>query len=105
MIDRGSGGGDDGACLGGFVEGGWRGYAEGCESSPVPYVEAWYVEPDLRRASWGRALVAAVEDWARAHGAVELASDTWLENDGSLAAHEKLGFVEVERIACFRKPL
>lgn len=99
VVDRGDG------RLGGFVQAGWRSYAEGCESSPVPFVEAWYVEPDLRRAGWGRALVAAVEDRARARGAVELASDAQLENAVSHAAHRRLGFDEVERIVCYRKPL
>ncbi|MFN2567119.1 MAG: hypothetical protein ABR499_19145 [Gemmatimonadaceae bacterium] len=32
----------------GFVEVGERSYAEGCETSPVGYVEAWYVDADVR---------------------------------------------------------
>jgi aminoglycoside 6'-N-acetyltransferase I len=37
----------------GFVEVGSRPYADGCESSPVGYIEAWYVEPtcDARDAA------------------------------------------------------
>jgi aminoglycoside 6'-N-acetyltransferase I len=89
--------------LGGFVEAGWRSYAEGCDGSPAPYVEAWYVDADLRRGGVGGALIAAVEEWARAHGASELASDALIENEVSIAAHKRLGFVELERVVCFRK--
>ena len=32
----------------GFVEVGARPYADGCDTSPVGYVEAWYVDPDVR---------------------------------------------------------
>ena len=50
-------------------------------------------------------LVAAVEEWARAQGCTELGSDTTIENEGSVAAHRAIGFEEVDRIICFRKPL
>lgn len=33
--------------LAGFVEVGARPYADGCESSPVGYIEAWFVDPDV----------------------------------------------------------
>jgi aminoglycoside 6'-N-acetyltransferase I len=99
VIDRGDG------RLGGYVEVGTRPYAEGCDTSPVAYVEAWYVEADLRRRGWGGKLFAAVEDWARAKGHSELASDSLLENHVSIAAHKSLGFSEVERQVCFAKKL
>ncbi|MGH7624340.1 MAG: GNAT family N-acetyltransferase [Gemmatimonadaceae bacterium] len=60
VADRGDG------SLAGFVEVGVCPYAEGCESSPVGYIEAWFVDPDVRRAGLGRALLAAAEAWARA---------------------------------------
>lgn len=91
--------------LGGFVEIGSRTYAEGCTSTPVAFLEGWYVDPDLRRQGLGRALVRAAEQWALEHGFTEIASDTELENDASLAAHLALGFEEVERQICFRKRL
>lgn len=99
VVDRGDG------RLGGYVEVGTRGYAEGCASSPVAYVEAWYVDADLRRRGWGGRLIAAVEAWARAQGLTELASDTLLDNAASIAAHRTLGFTEVERQVCFAKKL
>ena len=53
-----------------------------------------------------RALINFMVDLhAREHGYTEIASDTELENDASLAAHLALGFEEVERQICFRKRL
>jgi aminoglycoside 6'-N-acetyltransferase I len=89
----------------GFVEVGERSYAEGCETSPVAYIEAWYVDPDLRRRGVGRALLAAAEDWARARGHTEIASDAVLDNVVSHNAHVRSGYTEVERIVVFRKSL
>src|SRR5512140_2964491 len=39
--------------LGGFLEGGTRKYADGCDSSPVGYLEGWYVDGDLRQQGVG----------------------------------------------------
>jgi aminoglycoside 6'-N-acetyltransferase I len=89
----------------GFVEVGSRPYADGCDSSPVGYIEAWYVVPELRRSGYGRALLAAAEDWARARGYREMASDTLLGNDVSYSAHRKAGYQEVDRVVQFRKDL
>jgi aminoglycoside 6'-N-acetyltransferase I len=91
--------------LGGFLETGTRRYANGCETSPVGYIEGWYVDPDLRRAGWGRALVQAAEAWARSCGYAEIASDCLLENEVSLKAHTALGYEETERLIHFRKSL
>jgi len=89
----------------GFLELSLRGYAEGCASSPVPYVEAWYVAAEARHGGVGRALVEAAENWARLRGFAEMASDAALQNDASHAAHAALGFAETERIVCYRKSL
>lgn len=91
--------------LAGFLEGGVRRYAEGCDTSPVAYVEGWYVDKDMRRQGVGRRLMEAMEAWARAQGYAELASDTWLENETSQQAHLALGFEECDRIVAFRKSL
>jgi aminoglycoside 6'-N-acetyltransferase I len=63
------------------------------------------VVPGSRREGVGRALIAAAEAWGRAQGCTEFASDAKLENHLSAAAHNALGFTEVDRIRCFRKPL
>lgn len=94
----------DDARLAGFLELSVRNYAEGCEGA-TPYIESWYVEPDMRASGIGRLLMTAAEEWARAHGYRELASDTELENRASQQAHEALGFEEVERTVHFRKAL
>lgn len=91
--------------LGGFAEVGTRPYAEGCDSSPVGYIEGWYVDPDLRREGAGRAMVQAAERWAGDRGLREMASDCTIENEVSYRAHLALGYGEVERIICFRKAL
>lgn len=91
--------------LGGFAEMGERNYADGCDTAPVAYLEAWYVDPDLRRQGVGAMLVAAVEAWARERGYRELASDALLENVISQQAHVASGFEEVERSVKYRKAL
>jgi len=74
-----------------------RDHVEGVTSSPVPYLEGWYVEPQKRGGGVGRTLIAAVEEWARSSGFRELASDAELENTSSQCAHKSLGFREVGR--------
>jgi len=88
-----------------FIETRLRNYAEGCESSPVGYIEAWYVDPHVRGQKLGRDLVHAAEQWAREKGCTEMGSDTWLENESSIEAHKKLGYWEVERLVHFVKRL
>lgn len=89
----------------GFLELEHRKYAPGCRSSPVPFIEGWYVDSVVRGRGVGRALVEAAEDWARAAGHVEIASDAEIDNADSIAAHVALGYEEVERAVCFRRSL
>jgi aminoglycoside 6'-N-acetyltransferase I len=89
----------------GFAELSRRAYAEGCVTSPVGFLEGWYVTPGHRRQGIGRALVAAAEAWAMAKGCREFASDAPAENTVSAAAHHALGFDEVVILRCFRKSL
>ncbi len=89
----------------GFVEVGTRSIADGCETSPVGYVEAWYVDPDVRRRGYGRALLRAAEAWARDFGYSEIASDALIDNLTSHRAHLASGYEEVERVVLFRKSL
>ena len=89
----------------GFLEAGTRKYAEDCESSPVGYVEGWYVDADMRKQGVGVALVRAAEDWAREQGLTEMASNTWLDNEISIHAHLKLGYKVAERLVHFIKKL
>jgi aminoglycoside 6'-N-acetyltransferase I len=88
----------------GFAEVSRRAYAEGCETSPVGFLEGWYVLAERRGAGVGRALLAAGEMWARELGCREFASDAVVNNAVSAAAHRALGFEEVV-VRCFRKSL
>ena len=88
-----------------FIEVRLRDYAEGCESSPVGYIEAWYVDPHVRGQKLGRDLILTAEHWVHEKGCTEMASDTWLDNEASIQAHYKLGYWEVERLVHFVKRL
>src|SRR3972149_6351265 len=44
-----------------FIEAGLRDYGEGCETSPVGYIEAWYVDEHIRGQKLGRELGYAAE--------------------------------------------
>jgi aminoglycoside 6'-N-acetyltransferase I len=92
---------DGGLC--GFAEASVRRFANSNDESPCAFLEGWWVDPDVRRTGVGRALVAAVEDWARAQGFHELGSDALLDNTLSHQAHRALGFEERERVVYFRK--
>lgn len=80
-------------------------YVNGCESSPVVYLEGIYVQPQQRRQGVARALISHVERWGIEHGSHELASDTAIENLASQQMHQQLGFSETERVVFFKKAL
>lgn len=89
----------------GMIEARIREYGEGCETSPVGYIEGWFMYPDMRGQGISKWLTQAAEDWARGKGCSEMASDTWLDNEASIRAHVKLGYFEVERLVHFVKQL
>jgi aminoglycoside 6'-N-acetyltransferase I len=89
----------------GFIEVSLRPCAEGCRTSPVGYVEGWYVNPGFRRQGRGRALMTAAEDWARERGCREMASDTEAANRMSQNVHRRLGYDVVANLVTFRKAL
>lgn len=91
--------------LAGYVEAGERSIVDGCVTSPVGYVEAWYVDPDVRRTGHGRRLLEAAEQWARERGRSEMGSDALLDNEVSHAAHRASGYVETGRVINYRKEL
>lgn len=53
---------------GGFASFSLRPWAEGCHSTPVPYVEGWWVAPELRGQGVGRKLFEPIERLCREHG-------------------------------------
>lgn len=94
-----------GGGLCGFVESALRSRADGCDTTPVGYIEGWYVDEDVRRLGIGKALVEAAEAWARAKGCRQMASDAELWNDVSHRAHGALGYEEAARLVLFKKDL
>jgi aminoglycoside 6'-N-acetyltransferase I len=90
----------------GFSEGSLRfDYVNGCESSPVVFLEGIYVTEADRGKGVARLLAGAVEAWGRERGCREFASDALLDNETSHTMHRALGFAETERVVCFRKLL
>ena len=90
----------------GFLEVDLRSHADGCNPSrPVGYIEGWYVDQNYRQRGIARKLLAAAEDWARGQGCVEIASDTWIDNEISQRVHEALGYEVVDRCVHYRKKL
>jgi aminoglycoside 6'-N-acetyltransferase I len=89
----------------GFLEASLRSRADGCDSTPVGYIEGWYVDEDVRRQGVGRALVEAAEAWARSKGCRQMASDAELWNALSHRAHGALGYEEAARLVLFKKDL
>lgn len=90
----------------GFAEASIRkDYVNGCETSPVAFLEGIYVQPTCRRRGVGGGLLALVEAWGRANDCTELGSDAALTNGESQAFHRGLGFEETERVVLFRKAI
>jgi len=99
-------GDDDPAALAGFIEVGSRSHADGCDPArPVGFVEGWFVEERYRRRGVGTKLMRAAEEWARARGCRQMASDALIDNVTSHRAHEAAGFEVVDQCVHFRKAL
>jgi aminoglycoside 6'-N-acetyltransferase I len=82
-----------------------RDYVNGCDTSPVGFLEGIYVAPHFRRRGVAASLVRAAEQWTLAQGATELGSDALINNVDSHRMHIALGFQEAERVVCFHKRL
>ena len=104
----------DAAVFGWREEGRWEAFAqcqlrhdyvEGCETSPVGYLEGIFVREPLRGKGVAKALLNRCQDWARSQGCTEFASDCELSNEESLRFHLAAGFQEAGRIICFVKQL
>ena len=97
---------DEHGTLTGFLEVGLRSHADGCDPArPVGFIEGWFVVEEDRKKGIGGALMRAAEEWARAQGCREMASDALIDNPGSEHAHTALGFEVVDRCVHFRKVL
>ena len=89
----------------GLTEAQIRDHAEGCETSPVGYLEGWFVQEEYRGKRIAGLMTQAAENWIREKGCTEVASDTWLDNEPSIRAHVNMGYHEVERLVHFVKRL
>jgi aminoglycoside 6'-N-acetyltransferase I len=77
----------------------------GCQTSPVAFLEGIWVALQYRRLGVARSLINEAENWASELGCAEFASDALVDNVASHAFHEAAGFTEIERVVCFRKLL
>lgn len=80
-------------------------YVEGCETSPVAYLEGIFVEGHLRRSGIAGEMVRYAEEWGKSKGCDELGSDCELENTLSIEFHNGVGFEEANRLVCFIKKI
>lgn len=78
-------------------------YVEGCDTSPVGYLEGIVVDKDYRMKGIANILCGECESWAKEKECTEFASDCELTNSTSLQFHLHIGFKEENRIVCFKK--
>lgn len=96
---------DDRARAIGMIDARLRNYAEGAPRLHAAYVEDLWVAPHARGRGVARALLAAVESWARGQGADWLGSDAAPDNVASREWLAAAGFVEIEQLVIFGKSL
>lgn len=90
----------------GFAEATLRkAYVNGCQTSPVLFLEGIYVRSEHRQRGVARLLCDSVAIWGKSAGCVEFASDALIDNAQSHGFHLALGFLETERVVYFRKNL
>lgn len=80
-------------------------YVEGCDSSPVGYLEGIVVDEKYRMKGIAYSLRQECEAWAKSKGCKEFVSDCELTNTDSLTFHLNIGFKEENRKICFKKNL
>lgn len=80
-------------------------YVNGCDETPVAFLDGLYVAPPWRRRGVARRLVDRVAAWGRDAGCRAFASNAPIGNDASHALHRALGFAETERVVFFRREL
>lgn len=78
-------------------------FVNGCQHRPALFLEGIFVRPEFRGHGIAKALCAAAEEFGAGQGCREFASDVFIDDHDSLAAHAALGFAETERVVYFRK--
>lgn len=92
----------------GFIEVSTRyDYVEGCDHSPVAYIEGIYIDWEHRGKGLAKQLVEAAVNWAKEKGYQEMGSDCELTNEASIKFHtsSSIGFSEANRIVSFVRVL
>lgn len=82
-----------------------RDYVEGCDYSPVCYLEGIYIEEEYRLKGYAKELLDHCSQWGKQHNCIEFASDCEITNFTSYMFHIKCGFSEMNRVICFKKKL
>lgn len=72
-------------------------YVEGCQASPVAYLEGIFISPNYRSQEIAKELLNFAEHWAKSQGICQLGSNAELDNLLSQNFHIKHGFREVSR--------
>jgi len=80
-------------------------YVEGCNASPVGYMEMLFVQEPFRKKGIAKELYQTVESWSAEKGCTEIAADTWEWNKASREFHKQLGFREAEILVHFIKDI
>ena len=88
-----------------FAEAYLRDFANGCDGTPVVFLEGIWVSPGSRRQGIGGRLIKAIEMWALKKGLTEIGSDAELGARLSHRSHLGWGFKETERVVYFKKDL
>ena len=77
----------------------------GCDTSPLGYVEGFFVRPEARGRGIGRSLLRAAEAWAADRGCRRMGSDAAADDDAARLLHESLGYEAGESVAHFYKAI
>jgi aminoglycoside 6'-N-acetyltransferase I len=64
---------ENGLC--GFIEVSIHPDAENCATTPVGFIEGWWVDPDYRKQGYGGKLLEKAEKWALSKGCRKIASN------------------------------
>ena len=80
-------------------------YVEGCNNSPVAYIEGIYVSDMYRRKKIGAKLIEVAKKWALKNKCSQIASDCTLDNKTSIEFHKNSGFEEVNKVVCFKQDI
>lgn len=89
----------------GMLELSLRNIVDGCNSSPVAYIDGLYVIGAWQSKGIGPKMVQFAKQWAKEQGCTELAVDTELDNEKAQRFYLRNGFEETYRIVQFRMDL